>query len=75
MTRKISPRAVVCVRGDSLRSAILQDTEGAIAGAIRRVYKHREDSPPPDVVTALEDEIGNRVEAVLDEWLNFGGEA
>lgn len=79
MTHKTKPpvkvrASSVRVRRSQVRDAISAELEGAIRGALYRVYKHREDSLPDGVEGAIVAEVETRVTSVLDEWLDFGDE-
>lgn len=62
----------VRVRRSQVRDAICAGIEGAVRGAIWRVYKHRDDELPPGVEDQIVTEVETRVVAVLDEWLDWG---
>lgn len=64
----------VRVRRSQVRDAISVEIEGAIRGALARVFKHREDSLPNGVEDHIVSEVETRVTSVLDEWLDFGDE-
>lgn len=79
MTHKTKPpvkvRATsVRVRRSQVRDAISVEIEGAIRGALARVFKHREDSLPEGVEEHIVSEVAFRVDGVIYTWLDFGDE-
>lgn len=72
MANKPVSLAKVQIRADFIREVLCDRLEGAIAYGIRRTFKHRDDTLPADVESALTEVILTQVENVLYDAFDLG---
>lgn len=79
MTHKTKPpvkvrASSVRVLRSAVRDAMSVEIEGAIRGALARVFKHRDESLDEAIGEHIVSEVAFRVDGVIYTWLDFGDE-